>query len=58
MLEDDFESYMNTLKFAKIVKCPTDTALRDIQDSKERKILLQNPSKDRSTSYRLQDSIE
>ena len=58
MLEDDFEGFMNTSKFAKMAKCSTDTALRDIQDLKERKIFIQNPSSGRSTSYRLPDSVE
>ena len=58
MLEDDFEGFMNTSKFAKMAKCSTDTALRDIQDLKERNIFIQNPGSGRSTSYRLPDSIE
>jgi len=53
MLEDDFKGHMNTSKYAKIAKCSNDTALRDIQELKEKKILIQNPSGGRSTSYRL-----
>ena len=53
MLEDDFKGYINTSKYAKLAKCSSDTALRDIQDLKERNILLQNPGGGRSTSYRL-----
>jgi Fic family protein len=53
MLEDDFKGYMNTSKYAKIAKCSKDTALRDMQDLKEKAILVQNPSGGRSTSYRL-----
>ncbi|MDP7329905.1 MAG: Fic family protein [Candidatus Marinimicrobia bacterium] len=53
MLDDKFEGFMNTSKYAKIVKCSTDTALRDIQTLKERGILIQNPGGGRSTSYRL-----
>lgn len=58
MLEDDFEGYMNTSKYAKLAKCSNDTALRDIQDLKERGIFIQNPSGGRSTSYRLPDKVE
>ncbi len=53
MLEDDFEGYINTSKYAKLAKCSNDTALRDIQDMKERGIFIQNPGGGRSTSYRL-----
>ena len=53
MLDDDFEGYMNTSKYAKLAKCSGDTALRDIQELKTRGILIQNPSGGRSTSYRL-----
>lgn len=58
MLEDDFEGFMNTSKYAKLAKCSNDTALRDIQDLKERGIFIQNPGKGRSTSYRLPDREE
>ncbi|WP_419783649.1 hypothetical protein [Maridesulfovibrio sp.] len=44
---------MNSSKYAKLAKCSTDTALRDIKDLKERGILVQNPGGGRSTSYRL-----
>jgi Fic family protein len=53
MLEEDFKGYMNTSKYAKLAKCSNDTALRDLQDLKTRGILIQNPAKGRSTSYRL-----
>ena len=55
MLEDSFEGFMNTSKYAKLAKCSNDTALRDIQELKARAILIQNPGKGRSTSYRLPD---
>ena len=58
MLEDDFEGFMNTSKYAKLTQCSNDTALRDIQDLKERGILIQNPGGGRSTSYRLPDRDE
>jgi len=53
MLEDDFEGFMNTSKYAKVSKCSNDTALRDIQELKGRGIFMQNPGGGRSTSYRL-----
>lgn len=55
MLEDSFEGYMNTSEYAKLAKCSNDTALRDIQELKNRNILIQNPGAGRSTSYRLTD---
>ena len=58
MLEDDFVGYMNTSKYAKLAKCSNDTALRDIQELKERGIFIQNPGGGRSTSYRLPDRDE
>jgi len=58
MLEDDFEGYINTSKYAKLTKSSNDTALRDIKEMKERGIFIQNPSGGRSTSYRLPDNIE
>lgn len=53
MLEDDFKGHMNTSKYSKLAKCSLDTALRDIQNLKERGIFIQNPGGGRSTSYRL-----
>lgn len=58
MLEGDFEGFMNTSKYAKLAKCSNDTALRDIQEMKERGIFIQNPGGGRSTSYRLPDREE
>ena len=58
MLEDDFEGFMNTSKYAKLAKCSNDTALRDIQQLKGRGIFIQNPGAGRSTSYRLPDRKE
>lgn len=57
MLEDGFRGHMNTSKYAKLAKCSTDTALRDIQYLKSRGIFIQNPGGGRSTSYRLPDAI-
>jgi Fic family protein len=53
MLENNFAGFMNTSKYAKLAKCSKDTALRDIQELKERGIFIQNPGGGRSTSYRL-----
>jgi Fic family protein len=58
MLADNFQGYMNTSKYAKLAKCSTDTALRDIQDLKARGILVQNPGGGRSTSYQLLEEID
>ncbi len=55
MLEDNFKGHMNTSKYAKLAKCSNDTALRDIQDLKEKTIFIKNPGGGRSTSYRLLD---
>ena len=55
MLEDDFEGFMNTSKYARLARCSDDTALRDIQELRERGIFIQNPGGGRSTSYRLPD---
>ena len=58
MLENDFKGHMNTSKYARLAKCSTDTALRDIQHLKEHGIFIQNPGGGRSTSYRLPDQVE
>lgn len=58
MLEDHFEGFMSTSKYAKLAKCSNDTALRDIQELKERNIFIQNPGGGRSTSYRLPNREE
>ncbi len=50
-LLDDFIGFLTTSKWAKIAKCSQDTALRDIQDLLEKKILQKNPSGGRSTNY-------
>ena len=57
MLEDDFEGFMNTSKYAKLAKCSKDTALRDITELKLRKVFLQNQGSGRSTSYRLPEDL-
>lgn len=52
-LLDGFEGPLTTSKYAKLAKCSGDTALRDIQELLERDVLLRNPAKGRSTSYRI-----
>lgn len=52
-LLDGFEGKLNTSKWAKITKCSTDTALRDIQDLQTKKILRKEKGGGRSTSYDL-----
>ena len=58
MLEVEFKGHMNTSKYARLAKCSNDTALRDIQNLKERSIFAQNPGRGRSTSYRLTGPVE
>jgi Fic family protein len=48
-----FDGFLTTSKYAKLAKCSSDTALRDIQELVERGILLHNPGRGRSTSYRV-----
>jgi Fic family protein len=50
-----FKGFLSTSKYAKLAKCSTDTALRDIRELLARRILVQNPGGGRSTSYRLGD---
>lgn len=54
-LLNGFEGKLNSSKWAKIAKCSQDTALRDIQNLMDRKILIKEPSGGRSTSYVLAD---
>lgn len=55
---DNFKGYMNTSKYARITKCSTDTALRDIRDLVKHGLLIRNPGGGRSTSYRLASANE
>ncbi len=50
---EDFKGYMNTSKYAKLTKCSTDTAFRDIKELLEMGAFIKNPGSGRSTSYRL-----
>lgn len=49
----EFEGFMSTSKYAKLAKCSTDTALRDVRELVQRGVLVQNEGGGRSTSYRL-----
>ena len=51
MLWDGFEGKLQTSKWAKINKCSTDTALRDIQDLVGKGVLKKKESNGRSTEY-------
>ena len=50
-LLDKFEGKLTTSKWAKIAKCSHDTALRDINDLIEKKVLAKEESGGRSSSY-------
>ena len=50
-LLDGFEGTLTSSKWAKLAKCSSDTALRDINDLMERKILAKEQAGGRSTSY-------
>src|SRR5262245_16481063 len=52
-LLNGFKGFLTTSKYAKLARCSTDTALRDIGDLVDRGVLRQNPGGGRSTSYRL-----
>jgi Fic family protein len=52
-LFDGFDGKLNSSKWAKIAKCSTDTALRDIQDLVHKGILRKEDAGGRSTNYEL-----
>ena len=52
-LFDDFYGKLTSSKWAKITKCSTDTALRDIKDLIEKGILTQDEAGGRSANYML-----
>ena len=54
-LLDDFSGKLTSGKYAKLAKCSTDTALRDIRELMEYGILRQSKAKGRSTSYEIAD---
>ena len=53
LLLGDFQGHLTTSKYAKLARCSTDTALRDIRDLLVRAVIVRNPGGGRSTSYRL-----
>jgi Fic family protein len=55
MLEPEWQGHLNNAKYAKLAKCSSDSALRDIKDLASRGILIRNPGGGRSTSYRIPD---
>jgi Fic family protein len=54
-LQDGFEGKLTSSKWAKLAKCSQDTALRDISDLLDRKILAKEEAGGRSTSYVLRE---
>lgn len=50
---DGFKGFLSTSKYAKLAKCSTDTALRDVRELLQGGILVRNEGGGRSTSYRL-----
>ena len=52
-LLDGFEGTLTTSKWAKLAKCSSDTALRDITFLVDHGLLRRNPGGGRSTSYDL-----
>jgi Fic family protein len=52
-LLEGFEGKLTTSKWARLTKCSSDTALRDIQDLVERGLLVRSQEGGRSTSYDL-----
>lgn len=52
-LLNGFEGKLTSSKWAKIAKCSQDTALRDINDLIEKRIMKRDPGGSRSTSYSL-----
>ncbi len=55
MLFDGFTGKLTSTKWAKIAKCSADTALRDINDLLNKKILRKDEAGGRSTGYFLRD---
>lgn len=51
--KDEFEGGLTTRKYSSIAKVSRATAFREITNLVEKKVILQNPSKGRSTSYDL-----
>ena len=58
LLFENFEGKLTSSKWAKLTKCSQDTALRDINDLVQRKILLKDNAGGRSTGYRLRVQMQ
>jgi Fic family protein len=56
-LLDGFEGKLSSSKYAKLANCSPDTALRDINELIERKILFRESGGGRSTGYSFQDPL-
>ena len=54
MLFDGFYGKLTSSKWAKITKCSTDTALRDIRDLIEKGILTRDEAGGRNANYKLE----
>lgn len=55
---EGLEGPLTTSKYAKLARCSQDSALRDVRDLVDRRILVENEGRGRSTSYRLAPSWE
>ena len=53
IMMDGFKGKMQTSKWAKLAKCSTDTALRDITDLMQKDILVKDSAGGRNTAYRI-----
>ena len=56
-LLDGFDGKLSTSKYAKLAKCSTDTALRDIQALLELGVLIKDEGGGRNTSYHLAEVV-
>jgi Fic family protein len=56
-LLNEFEGKLTSSKWAKMMKCSQDTALRDIQDLVTKNILTKEESGGRSTNYVLKGIV-
>jgi Fic family protein len=57
-LLDGFEGKLSSSKYAKLAKCSSDTALRDIKELLDRGILIQDEPGGRSTRYHLAGPVD
>ena len=54
-LLDGFDGKLTSSKWAKIAKCSSDTAVRDINDLLQKEVLVKEAAGGRNTSYILKD---